>query len=129
MNNTESPKANFELSLFDLNKQIISQIEDYNEEDFTNAKKIIEKYINLKNGEFYMLLCRDLNYYTLFHRKQEYNNFPIENELIECLENIGSVKAFDITDNEDAIEIWVNVKDEPYVMYFFNYDKGVVKCL
>lgn len=122
------PDKKLELKLIDLNKQIISQIEDYNEEDFANAMNIIDEYATIKPGEYYMLLCRDYNYYTLFKTGEEtYPSFS--NEVIECLKNIGPVKAFDITDDKEAIEIWVMVEDEPYVMYLFNYDQGVVKCL
>lgn len=122
-----NPKANMELKLIDLNKQIISQIENYTEEDFINAMDITCDYMNINPGKYYMLLCKDYNYYTLF----ELGNIDcpsLPEELMECLQNIGPVKAFDMTDDKDAIEIWVMVDDEPYVMYFFNYDRGVVKC-
>ena len=122
------PSAVMELKPIDFNKQLVSQIEDYNEEDFINAMDIICEYTNLKPGEYYMLLCRDYNYYTLFKTGEEAYE-PFSSEVIECLKNVGTVKAFDITDDKEVIEIWVMIDDEPYVMYLFNYDQGVVRCL
>lgn len=123
------PSSAIELKLIDFNKQLVSQIEDYNEEDYNNAMDIVCEYTTIKPGEYYMLLCRDYNYYTLFKTGEKLCDKPFSCEVIECLKNVGTVKAFDITDDKEAIEIWVMIDDEPYVMYLFNYDQGVVKCL
>ena len=43
---------------------------------------IICEYTNLKPGEYYMLLCRDYNYYTLFKTGEEAYE-PFSSEVIE----------------------------------------------
>jgi hypothetical protein len=53
-----------EMSLYDLNKQIISQMPDI--EDFTEAYETIDQYHKDMNNKYYMLLIKDLNYYTIF---------------------------------------------------------------
>ena len=45
---------------------------------------------------------------------------------IECLNNIGSIKAIDLTEDKDAIEAWVMAEDEATCLYLFPYDMGVV---
>jgi hypothetical protein len=35
--------------------------------------------------------------------------------------------AMDLTENEDAIEIWVNTEIGPTCLYLFPYDNGLVK--
>ena len=47
--------------------------------------------------------------------------------VIDCLKSIGPIKAIDLTELEDAVEIWVVSNDEPTCLYLFPYDNGVVK--
>lgn len=125
----EKEKATASLSIYEINKQLVTQqpaLIDYSE-----AFDKIDKYIRETNNEFYMLLCRDKNYYTLFVREDGFFNVPLKTELIECLKNFGEIKSIDFTEDEMAIEIWMTVPEDndSYVMYLFNYDAGVIKCL
>ena len=79
----------------------------------------------------YMLLCRELNYYTVFQR--QFNAATHENfgdVVIECLENLGDIKSIELTETKDAIEAWIvdPNEHEAYVVYLFNYDQGVIIC-
>lgn len=111
-------------NLYDLNKQLVSQLPE-----FMDAKIRLEEF-KKDNVNFYMLLCRELNYYTIF---QISNTAPEEDKfsdvVIECANDIGIIKAATPTD-DGAFEIWVTDTEtnESYVMYLFNYDRGIVPC-
>jgi hypothetical protein len=57
---------------------------------------------------------------------------PIEATPLEIVGTPGRgtdfVKAVDVTESGDAIEIWFQKENEIYVMYLFNYEAGVIKC-
>jgi hypothetical protein len=49
------------------------------------------------------------------------------NEVVDCLNNIGDIKAIDLTEANDAIEIWVQDGENVTCLYLFPYDSGVVQ--
>ena len=52
----------------------------------------------------------------------------MQQEVIDVIKNIGSaVKAIDLTEAEDAIEVWVMYENEPTCLYLFPYDMGIVQ--
>lgn len=124
---TTKISGNFEMNLYDVNKQIIAQLADLDEASLEYSKnEIIAPYLQEQNNEFYMLLCRDVNYYTLFQNVNQ--GCSMAKEIIECAKDIGIIKSVDQNENS-AIEIWVQPIDgEPIVMYLFPYDGGVIKC-
>jgi hypothetical protein len=115
--------SNLELGLYDLNKQIISQLPAL--EDFSNAiiniRKLHEKYWN----KYYMMYGKEISYFTLFE-VCGLNDFG--QDIIDCCINVGTIKSMDMTETEDAIEIWVQPEEaEPTCLYLFPYDSGLVK--
>lgn len=112
------------LSLYEMNKQVISQLPEI--EDIAVLTPI-RKYKN-KDGKYFMLLCRDLNYYTLFVIDLE-SDVRIEQEVLECLKELGTIKSVEEFEDKNLVEIWVQPEgSDPVVMYFFNYDRGVIPC-
>lgn len=124
----EKANGNLQMNLYDLNKQIINQLADASVEDLESAKQTIADYYNECRGIYYMMLCNELKYYTLFHVTPGLPNV-FEDEVIECLvEFADSIKVIDKTEDQQAIEIWITKDEEAYVMYLFNYDRGVINC-
>ena len=121
-------ESNVTMNAYDLNKQIIGQLKGLNDEDFEEKKNLIRKFCNDTNNEYYMLLCRDINYYTLFKMDLKLADEPINEVLIECAQDIGEIKAIDLTEDKGAIEFWMTYQDETYAAYFFPYDAGVIVC-
>ena len=121
-------QANIQLSLFDLNKQIISQLSDYNENDITAAKQKIRELKN-NNSSYFMLLSHDIRYYTLFSI-DENEKVSFEDEVIACLQDWGTIKDIDWTSSRDSIDCWVRKADDNEIIFFklFSYDEGVIKC-
>ena len=117
--------SNLELGLYDLNKQIISQLPPLTDEELDKKIDVIDdSYIKCVN-DFYMLYGKEISYFTLFKV-----NEPIyfAKTVLDCLNEIGEIKAIDPTEDGFAIEIWVQPTDEePTCLYLFPYDSGLVK--
>ena len=80
-------------------------------------------------GMYYMLLCKDYNYYTIFHK-----NIPpiistgsLASMVIILCQELGSIVGWE-KNNNGGIEIWINIGNESYCFYLFQYDAGVVEC-
>lgn len=127
--NTET---NLQLNMYDINKQLISQMPVLTQEQSLEARKDIQTFLEETHNKFYMLLCRDINYYTLFNLINE-SQSPIctaEDEIWACAEYIGDIKS--VERKEGAMEIWVQPHEnnsEAIVMYLFGYDAGVIECV
>lgn len=121
--------VNSQMNLYDINKQVISQLPALNTEDVDNSKKIIVEYFNNTLGEYYMLLCNDLKYYTIFSLKETLTEPIFEDEVIDCvLDFVDNIKSINYDENKTAIEIWFTKDEETYVMYLFDYSLGVIEC-
>ena len=119
--------GNFAMSLYDLNKQIVMQQADLDEAGRQTAIALINNYV--KSDKFFMLLGKEIGYYTVFMRESiAITNETIGEAVIDCLNSIGTIKSIDKLENNDAIEIWVVKENEPTVLYFFPYNEGVIIC-
>lgn len=115
--------SNISMGLYDMNKQIISQLPSLTTDDLLEKLPLVEELHNKYNNEYYMLYGKEISYFTLFKLKQV-ESFP--HEAIDCLQNIGPIKAIDLTEDKDAIEAWAMADDEATCLYLFPYDMGVV---
>ena len=118
--NMESSGIN--MGLYDMNKQIISQLPVLT--DLENKKYTINSLHAKFNNEFYMLYGKEISYFTLF---RIFDSTYLGNEVIDCLNNVGDIKAIDFTEAQDAIEIWIQDEDGPTCLYLFPYDSGLVQ--
>ena len=118
-----------DLSLYEVNKQLIAQMPTLSGTDLEEAKSTLSHYVNglEHSDDYYMLLCYDLRYFTMFARDQKYEE-NIVDAIMDCLSYVGEVKSVEMSEDGQAVEIWVTQDDEAYVMYFFDYGRGVVLC-
>ncbi len=115
-------------NLYDMNKQIIQQLPNATEEDIMFSKDLVQTFIESRQNKYFMLLCNDRNYYTLFHINDQ-SDEPLSEILFnECIPNFANLKCVNETEDKGAIEIWTEADGEIYVMYFFPYDEGVIEC-
>jgi hypothetical protein len=121
--------SNIQLSMYDVNKQIVQQLPSISSDNLEKAKNTIKTFVDSTNGKYYMLLCKDISYFTVFNIVATANT-DITNELLECAMEVGVIKSIEITEDKQALEIWVsdNETNNSYAMYFFNYTQGVVDC-
>lgn len=116
---------------YDFSKNMVSQIPTLNEGILNSKKEIIKNFIIKQNNFYYMLLCNEQKDYTVFH----WNNIcddagamEIAKILVdECLKNRGEIRGIDLTENKDAIEIWLYIDEEAFVYYFFPYDEAIIE--
>lgn len=118
------------MSMYELNKTIMSQLpvkETY--ADLSEERNLINDF-HKKNGcRFYMLLCKDISYYTVFeNEKIKVSDFgTLGHAVLECAQDVGKIISADLTEDQGAIEIWVRTLEEDNLcMYLFNCEGLVV---
>lgn len=116
-----------EISLYKFNQMIISQLPDMSKEDIEKSKKDIRAFINATDSPAYMLLCRDLNYYTTFLINDTYEE-KIEDAAIECIECLGSLKSIDYNEDDQVVEFWFSNEEISYAAFLFDYQGGIITC-
>jgi hypothetical protein len=117
------------LNLYDLNKQIINQLPDYDEEKLEDFKKAIEIWKGSKSDKFYLLYGKEISYFSLFVENEEDAEMGFADQVVDIIVNsFKSVKEYDITEDNSAVEIWVYDEElgDTTVMYLFCYGQGVV---
>ena len=126
-NYEEKQKVNgsLNMSMYELNKCVVRQLPSMAEEQLAAAGDLIDSF--QKENKYFMLLGKDLDYYTIFQTKENMEETMGE-AVIDCLSNLGDIKAIDLTPEEQTIEIWITQNGEAYVLYLFNYDDGVILC-
>lgn len=112
-----------EMGIYDMNKQIISQLPIL--EDFDKAMDDIQTLYETYHNKYFMLYGKEISYFTVFKIiEPQY----LGEDVLECCLNVGLVKAMDLTEAGDAVEIWVQPQDgEPTCLYLFPYDSGIVQ--
>lgn len=118
----DAKQSGINLSLYDMNKQIVSQLPELT--NLLEKETLINHFHNIIMNNFYMLYGKEISYFTLF---QIFDASKFGYDVIDCLKNIGIIKAIDLTERADAIEIWVEGEDGPTCLYLFPYDSGLVK--
>jgi hypothetical protein len=115
------------MNLYELNKSIINQLEPMTNSDIANKMDLFE-FLQIKNGKYYMLLCKEYSYYTIFEFDPMISMPNFSSAVCEIISNLGKVMSIELTQTEDAIEIWIIPKgeEEAFVFYLFPYDSGVV---
>lgn len=111
-------------TLYDFNKQAMSQIEILTEYELDSKLREISKKICQK--EYWMLLNNERKDYSVF-KIEEPNN--IVKELYETLTNRGDVVSIDELEDGN-FEIWIRdiEKEENFVYYLFDYTFGIIVC-
>ena len=137
--NYKPPKNNSEIkhevtlgSLYDINQQLMQQepllSNELKIEKITQLQKWFAKNIS---EQYFMLLCNDQKDYTLFNLESKHFS-PVQmyetaaQDVIECLENRGSILAITLEDN-NAWELWIRNSEGNFAYYLLPYRKGVLE--
>ena len=120
-------QGNIELSLYDLNKDVISQLPAKTEDELKEISQMIFEFHKKTDHSYYMMLCHQQHYYTLFRKDLligEFDNLGVA--VVKLIEEMNAqVLAAD--EFEDRVEIWLKLEDgtvDDYIL--FPYDRGVV---
>ncbi len=113
------------VTLYEINQMAVQQLEPLTDEQLVEAKTYIRNLTHQYDSKYFMLLCRDLNYYTMFILNEDGPNF--EDEVVECLRVLGEIKSIEIY--EELIECWItDAENTAHVAYLFDYSQGVIEC-
>ena len=115
------------MKLYDMNKQIIAQMPNMTKEDIIS---IINEYHAAMKNSFYMLMFKEISYFTMFYVNQVDESYEtLAQEVINCGNDWGTIKSAHIVEDGSAIEVWIELPNkEITVGYFFSYNEGVIEC-
>ena len=125
------------VSLYELNRSMIKQQGPLEEKDIKLKMNMLKEFSNTFK-KYSLLYGREINYFTLFVKDENWELESLDLGVIECLNNIGTIYSIEYTKEKDAIEIWIEVETETNTdteeseklitcMYLFPYDTGIVK--
>ena len=121
-------KAEIKTDLHAMNKMLMAQLPELEEKRKNELSKEIRNLALAEDGAFkyLMLLSNERKDYTVFALRNK-NRLALADtlakEVMECLENRGQIKEFDVKKDANAIEIWID--DAFYAL--FVYDLGVIE--
>lgn len=123
-------------TLYDLNKQVISQLPEMPQEQIQEQLIQIKEWFLKKQGQYFMLLCKEKADYTLFnfnrsfnfHQKKYYDDVCLAIKNLEkCIKNRGILMSMNKS-TEDAWEIWIKdfFNKEVHMYMLFECDPMVI---
>lgn len=121
-NEFQMENSGIEMDLYDMNKQIIAQLPDLT--DWDRVEQLFNDFHANWRNRYYMMYGKEISYFTVFNIVEPHLFGSV---VMDCIPNVGVVKAIDLTEAADAVEIWVIYKDEPTCLYLFPYDMGIVE--
>lgn len=115
------------VTLYDLNKIACSKLPPLNEEQLTKAKEEIKRFVTDSDNTYFLMICKELSYYTMFITDSE-SNEDMADVVIECLNALGILVSVEYSELK-VIEAWIRDDEGNAVIVFMTpYDQGVVKC-
>lgn len=121
-------------TLYDANKSIMSKQAPISAKEWSDKSKALVEFCKKTQNQYYMLLNRETYNFTLFNFHSSNNHASLNtrkliyDELKICLQNRGEVLSIELTEQEDAYEIWIRDGEQNIlVYYFFPYDIGVIE--
>ena len=118
-----------QVSLYQLNQDIMSNQPALSGDGVRKGQLEFFDWISKlpDDPKFYMLLCHELNYYTLFHINDTATREDFWNEFYDIAKELGTLKAMEI--DSGCFSIWVDWPQDniSHLFYLFPYDRGVVE--
>lgn len=120
-------------NVYDLSKDIVGQFEPLNALELASAQERIETYLEKtlepSEHQYWMLLCRELNDYTVFVAHPQYDLGFLAGEVIGCATDRGQVLDICLDDRGTAYEIWIKMSgtEEIHAYLLFPYGKAVIE--
>lgn len=120
------------MSLYEMNQNFMASQTPLSAEEIKElVESVIKNYTNnyLETNiedKHFMLLCKDINYYTIFEYDKNEKYWNVVNTFIECIKNVGEILSIEINKENDTPEIWVRTPEgENICMYYFNCENLV----
>lgn len=121
-----------EISLYECNRMMMDKNPDLTSEQIAEKQALLEEWFEANPDKYFMLLCNELNYFTVFHQvTTTFGSFSkLAREVLDLAENyIGHIKVVEKdTNGVIAIWGWQQEPDEyPHCFYLFPYGEGVIE--
>lgn len=118
--------ANAVINMYDMAKEM-ARLESVMKDEVFKSK-ITEVAKEMQNKQYWMLLCRERNDYTVF-RTINASTKKIKEELQPTLKNRGSILLMD-KQPDGVWEIWIRdvMTSENFAYYLFDYTPAVIDC-
>lgn len=109
------------MSLYEINKNVYAQLPKRTEEELAQFSETLTKfYKNISNART-MLLCREMNYYTIFEFDDAAEEFETAADaIVTCVGELGEL--LDVVENEAGLEVWVKLFDSAEVVMMVLFD-------
>lgn len=130
---SESTTPPMQMSLYDINKQLVEGMENLTEEQLDMAVNTIVHYLSENPSHYYMLLGKENDYYTVYRitdkilTDESYKKMALD--LIDLIKNdFYDIKVIE-SDTNGAIAFWMkmNKQKEISCYYLFAYEAGVIE--
>ena len=121
-------KGNINMSLYEINQNLMSQMPDYTPEQIKELENKVDSWVNEKylSNKYFMLLCNDIHYYTLFHLNPEKSDFRTVGEGLTYLLYEAGYTISAEEECDDHFEIWGKKDKKAFAFMLFPYDQGVI---
>lgn len=107
------------MTLYELNQAGYTSLPKMTSAEIETAINQDKDFFN--QATYFMLLCKELSDYTVFHINNPENGW---NEVLELIKDRGTLKA--IENKEDSIEFWITNDSISNMFLLFPYDWGVI---
>jgi len=113
------------MTLYDAAKQMVANEVPMDTTTFNH--KICEVATKMINKDYWMLLCRERNDFTVFITKNTNNCKKVSEELMPTLQNRGLILLID-EQPDGAYEIWIRDPEtnENFAYYLFDYSNAII---
>lgn len=114
------------MNLYELNQAGYNSLPKMTGVELANAQIKVHQFLCNTSAQFFMLLCNELHYYTIFDIENPSTNYmDVVEELFGLVNELGIIKSIEVTDS--MVEFWVTSNNETHMYAFFDYDGGVIK--
>lgn len=118
------------MTLYDVNKAAYKALPAKTNEELDLLEKKLSEYLRTHLSKYYMMLCNELKYYTIYtwdSRGDFYKNTnKMAWEIIDVAKTLGAIKGIEFLD-DGAVELWIEADDDCNLYYLFDYERGVIE--
>lgn len=116
------------MNMYEINKIGYAGLPEMTVDEIQKAIPRIKQFLSDNPSEYYMLLNNECNYYTLFtFEDKDYKFKEMASEIISIVIPLGKIKSIELTEDNMAMEFWIEYDGECRVFYLFDYARGVIK--
>lgn len=114
------------MTMYELAKTTMAQLPIL--DDLTKGHEIINEFLIEDPSQFYLFLCKEISYYTIFQKSEQEKDFDkFSDAVIACAQDIGQITDISYIKEQKHVEIWVRTpSNEDLCMVLFNCNDFIV---